>query len=123
MVKNLGWIPLLSLLVYIFFFSIGKMLLCNNDKLGILLKTIFHSKWANVLLYTYISGIGPLAWTLNAELFPPEAKTVASPITFCFNWLCAFLVTKYEPDLEGLIGASGAYFLFAGICAAGKLYT
>ena len=70
----------------------------------------------------HISGIGPLAWTLNAELFPPEAKTIASPITFCFNWFCAFLVTKYEPDLEGFIGASGAYFLFAGICGAGKVY-
>ena len=72
--------------------------------------------------FIYISGIGPLAWTLNAELFPPEAKTIASPITFCFNWFCAFLVTKYEPDLESLIGASGAYFLFACICGSGKGY-
>ena len=59
---------------------------------------------------------------MNAELFSPEAKTVASPITFCFNWFCAFLVTKYEPDVERYIGASGAYFLFAGICGAGKIF-
>ena len=63
--------------------------------------------------------MGPLAWTLNAELFSPEAKTIGSPITFCFNWFCAFLVTKYEPEVETYIGASGAYFLFAGICGAG----
>ena len=73
-----------------------------------------------MLRVKYIIGIGPLAWTLNAELFAPEAKTLAAPITFCFNWFCAFVVTKYEPEVENLIGASGAYFLFAGICGAGK---
>ena len=100
------------------------MLLCNKDKSGFLFKNYFKSSTQNGQIHylIHISGIGPLAWTLNAELFPPEAKTVASPITFCFNWFCAFLVTKYEPDLEGLIGASGAYFLFAGICGAGKGY-
>ena len=58
---------------------------------------------------------------MNAELFSPEAKTIGSPITFCFNWLCAFLVTKYEPEVETYIGASGAYFSFAGICGVGKI--
>ena len=76
-----------------------------------------------MLLFNDVIGIGPLAWTLNAELFAPEAKTLAAPITFCFNWFCAFVVTKYEPEVENLIGASGAYFLFAGICGAGKFDT
>ena len=58
---------------------------------------------------------------MNAELFAPEAKTLAAPITFCFNWSCAFVVTKYEPELEKIIGTSGTYFIFAGICAAGKI--
>ena len=31
-------------------------------------------------------------------------------------------MTKYEPDVERYIGASGAYFLFAGICGAGKIF-
>ena len=68
----------------------------------------------------FVIGIGPLAWTLNAELFAPEAKSLAAPITFCFNWLCAFVVTKYEPELESRIGASNTYFIFAAICGAGK---
>ena len=99
------------------------MLLCNKDKLGFFVKkNLLPLLGIGYIIFYTLLGIGPLAWTLNAELFPPEAKTVASPITFCFNWLCAFLVTKYEPDLEGLIGASGAYFLFAGVCGAGKGY-
>ena len=30
-----------------------------------------------------------------------------------------FIVTKFEPDIERVINASGAYFLFAAICGAG----
>ena len=47
---------------------------------------------------------------------------MGSSIAFAFNWLCAFIVTKFEPDIEAKLGASSAYFIFAGICAAGTLF-
>lgn len=59
---------------------------------------------------------------MNVELFPPEAKGLSSPIAFSFNWFCAFLVTKFEPDLVEAIHASGTYFLFAAICALGTFF-
>lgn len=49
-----------------------------------------------------------------------EAKAMASSIAFMFNWFCAFLVTKFYPDLEELINASGAYLMFSIICFLGK---
>ena len=39
-----------------------------------------------------------------------------------FNWLCATLVSKFEPDIEAAIGTSGAYFLYAAICATGAAF-
>lgn len=86
--KNLGWLPLASLMIYVVAFAIG---------------------------------FGPLAWTLNAELFAPEAKSLCASIAFCFNWLSCFVVTKFEPDVESIINASGAYFLFAAICGLGTI--
>ena len=46
---------------------------------------------------------------------------MCTSITTAFNWFCAFIVTKFEPELEKVIHASGAYFLFAAICAVGTV--
>ena len=65
-------------------------------------------------------GFGPLAWTLNAEIFSPEAKRLGSSIAFSANWSFAFFVTYFEPDIEDALKTSGAYFLFSAICVFGK---
>ena len=73
--------------------------------------------------YSYnviVIGLGNIPWILNAELFQPEAKSLCSSIGFCFNWLCAFLVTKFGPELEFVIGASGAYFFFGALGIASE---
>ena len=67
-------------------------------------------------------GFGPLPWAINAELFSAESKGAASSIAFTFNWFCAFLVTKFYPDLEALIDAEGAYFLFSAVCFFGTFF-
>lgn len=64
-------------------------------------------------------GFGPLCWTINAEIFPPEAKRLGSSIAFSANWTFAFLVTKFEPYVEDALNTSGAYFLFSAICLFG----
>ena len=66
-------------------------------------------------------GFGPLAWTLNAEIFSPEAKRLGSSIAFSANWSFAFFVTYFEPDIEVALKTSGAYFLFSAICIFGKM--
>ena len=65
-------------------------------------------------------GFGPLCWTINAEIFPAEAKRLGSSIAFSANWTFAFLVTKFEPYVEDALNTSGAYFLFSAICLFGK---
>ena len=67
-------------------------------------------------------GFGPLAWTLNAEIFSPEAKRLGSSIAFSANWTFAFFVTYFEPNIEVALKTSGAYFLFSSICVFGKMF-
>lgn len=69
----------------------------------------------------YSMGMGPLPWVMTAELFSKEAKATSSSLAASFNWLCSFLVVKFSPTLEALIGASGSYLLFAGLAFLGTL--
>ena len=70
-----------------------------------------------------LTGIGPLAWTMNAELFAPEAKAVGAPIAYSFNWFSAFLVTRFYPDVESVLGTAGTYAIFAGVCVLGTFFS
>lgn len=67
-------------------------------------------------------GYGPIPWAVNAELFPKEAQGVMSSVAALFNWACAFLVSKFSTNVEDEIHASGLYFLFGSICAAGIFF-
>lgn len=86
---SVGWLPLVSLIVYIFFFSIG---------------------------------FGPLAWSINAEIFPREAKGLGSSIATSFNWLCSFFVTQFQADLIDEITSYGVYFMYSAVCAVGVAF-
>eukprot|EP00092_Neocalanus_flemingeri_P034712 GFUD01037773.1.p1 GENE.GFUD01037773.1~~GFUD01037773.1.p1 ORF type:complete len:517 (+),score=127.69 GFUD01037773.1:69-1619(+) len=69
----------------------------------------------------YSMGMGPLPWVLNAELFSKEAKATSSSLCASFNWLCSFMVVKFSPSIETVIGASGSYLSFAALAAVGTL--
>jgi SP family myo-inositol transporter-like MFS transporter 13 len=61
---------------------------CPNSKLASL--TI-------VVLFIYIAffapGMGPLPWTINAEIYPTWARSTAIAIATTVNWLCNLIVS------------------------------
>lgn len=67
-------------------------------------------------------GFGPLPWVLNSELFPREAKALASSIGAMSNWFFAFLVVYFYPMAESAINKYVCYFFFAVICFLGALF-
>ena len=69
----------------------------------------------------YSMGMGPLPWVMNAELFSIESKATSSSLCASFNWLCSFLVVKFSPTLESMIGASGSYLSFAALAFIGTV--
>ena len=67
-------------------------------------------------MITFSLGLGPLAWLLMGELLPAHVKSVASGLCSSFNWMCAFLVTKFFNNLKNELNDSGTYLFFAIIC-------
>ncbi len=55
-----------------------------------------------------------------AEIFLPEALPLAASIGSFFNWFCAFLVTKFEADMEEGITVAGTYLMYGmiNVCCA-----
>ena len=107
---SLSWLPLTCLMLFMIVFAAGI------DKM-----TDSSFSYANAVI-NYLLGYGQVPWTINAEIFTQEAKETASSIAFTFNWFCAFLVTKFFPDLEALIGPDATYFTFAAVCVIGVAY-
>jgi len=75
-----------------------------------------------IYVISFSIGFGPLPWAVNAEIHPPESKSMCSAIAYMVNWMCAFLVTKFQTDLEDAINTWGSYFLFGSICAVGTVF-
>ena len=96
------------------------------EEMFVTAETVDNLAWlplASIVIFAvaYSMGMGPLPWLLNAELFAKEAKAPCSSLCASFNWVCSFLVVKFSPNLETVIGASGSYFSFAALAAAGTL--
>ncbi len=65
--------------------------------------------------------MGPIPWTVNAEIQPAESKQLAYSILSVFNWIYSFLVIKFGPDLEEAMGTYGLFYLFAAVSVAGTI--
>merc|ERR1719361_791448 len=68
-------------------------------------------------------GFGPLAWAMNAEMFPKEAQGPMSALATAFNWTLAFIVSAFSADVEDAIHSYGLYFLFGAINALSMAFT
>jgi len=68
-------------------------------------------------------GFGPLAWAMNAEMFPKEAQGPMSALATAFNWTLAFIVSAFSQDVEKAINASGLYFLFGAVNTLSMAFT
>jgi hypothetical protein len=75
-----------------------------------------------VLLYVtcFAVSLGPGSWLYISELFPTEVRGRAmSPATLSL-WAACTLVTMTSPTLSRLV-VSGAFLLYAGMCAVAFL--
>ncbi|XP_075549351.1 facilitated trehalose transporter Tret1-like isoform X2 [Dermacentor variabilis] len=60
-------------------------------------------------------GLGPLPFVLLGEMIPLKAKGVASSICTAFLFATGFLVVKEHFDIQYLLGAAGAYWLYGAL--------
>ncbi|KAJ8964306.1 hypothetical protein NQ314_005006, partial [Rhamnusium bicolor] len=75
-----------------------------------------------VFISSFSIGFGPIPWLISAELMPPEIKSVACSAAATFNWLLAFIVTRFYANLVDGIGGDSTFYIFAGISLIGTVF-
>lgn len=74
-----------------------------------------------ICLVVYISSfafsLGPIVWTIIAEIFPNRVRGKAVAVATAVNWLSAFIVSQFFLTLIDEVGSSATFWLFAGMCA------
>jgi sugar porter (SP) family MFS transporter len=66
--------------------------------------------------------LGPVTWVLISEIFPNRVRGAAVSISVSALWIACFVLTYTFPILNQALGASGTFWLYAGICWAGFLF-
>lgn len=75
-----------------------------------------------VFIILFSLGFGPIPWMMMGEIFAPEVKGIAASSACLFNWLMAFIVTKFYDDLNKAVNIAGTFWIFSAICAIGIFF-
>ncbi|XP_008560800.1 facilitated trehalose transporter Tret1 isoform X1 [Microplitis demolitor] len=62
-------------------------------------------------------GFGPIPWMMMGEIFDSQVKSIAGSSACLFNWLMAFIVTKFFSDIQDALGTDMTFWIFSIICA------
>lgn len=78
---------------------------------------------ALVCLVVYIASfafsLGPVVWTMIAEIFPSRIRGRGVSIATAVNWAAAFVVSQTFLTLLDDVGTSITFWMFAVLCVAG----
>ncbi|XP_018573951.1 facilitated trehalose transporter Tret1 isoform X2 [Anoplophora glabripennis] len=75
-----------------------------------------------IFICAFSLGFGPIPWLISAELMPQEIKSTACSAAATFNWLLAFIVTRFYGNLSDAIGGDSTFYIFAGLSLLGTLF-
>jgi len=70
----------------------------------------------------FAMSLGPVIWVVLSEIFPVKIRGAAMAVATFFLWAACFVLTYTFPILNKNMGASGAFWLYSGICIAGFIF-
>ena len=70
----------------------------------------------------FAMSLGPVVWVILAEIFPVKIRSAAMAVATFALWAACFVLTYTFPLLNKNLGASGAFWLYGGICVAGFFF-
>ncbi|KAL5013672.1 hypothetical protein ScPMuIL_007942 [Solemya velum] len=70
----------------------------------------------------FAPGLGPMPWTINAEIYPLWARSTATSIATAVNWGCNLIISLTFLTLTEHITKYGTFYLFTGICGLGVIF-
>ncbi len=70
----------------------------------------------------FAMSLAPVTWVVISEIFPSRIRGAAVSIAVTALWSACFVLTYTFPFLNHALGASGTFWIYAGICALGFVY-
>ena len=70
----------------------------------------------------YAMTLGPVTWTLLAEIFPNRVRGIAMAICTFALWVGCCTLTFSFPSMNAALGSSGTFWIYSGICACAFIY-
>jgi sugar porter (SP) family MFS transporter len=71
-----------------------------------------------VFIASFAFSLGPIVWTVIAEIYPNRVRGRAMAVATAVNWLAAFLVAQFFLSIVDAIGESTTFFIFSALCVA-----
>ena len=103
------------------------LMLLGAGGLGIIyltLGTCYYTGQTGVLMVAlvvaaiscYAMTLGPVTWTLLAEIFPNRVRGVAMSICTFALWVGCCTLTFFFPPMNAALGSSGSFWVYSAIC-------
>lgn len=70
----------------------------------------------------YAMTLGPVTWTLLAEIFPDRVRGIAMATCTFALWVGCCTLTFSFPSMNAALGSSGTFWIYSGICLAALIY-
>ena len=70
----------------------------------------------------YAMTLGPVTWTLLAEIFPNRIRGVAMATCTFALWVGCCTLTFSFPSMNAVLGSSGSFWIYSGICICAFIF-
>ncbi|MBQ9190265.1 MAG: sugar porter family MFS transporter [Bacteroidaceae bacterium] len=70
----------------------------------------------------YAMTLGPVTWTLLAEIFPNRVRGLAMAICTFALWVGCCTLTFSFPSMNAALGSSGTFWVYSAICACAFVF-
>lgn len=70
----------------------------------------------------YAMTLGPVTWTLLAEIFPNRVRGIAMATCTFALWMGCCTLTFSFPSMNAALGSSGTFWIYSAICACAFAY-
>lgn len=75
-----------------------------------------------LFLMFYATGMGPLPWTVNAEIYPLWARSMGSGMGAMTGWFCNLIIAVSFLSFVELIQNYGVFYLMASMALIGSVF-
>lgn len=75
-----------------------------------------------LFLMFYAPGMGPLPWTVNAEIYPLWARSMGNGIGAMTAWICNLVTSASFLSMVALIENFGVFYLMSSVALIGAIF-